>query len=157
MKINIVSMGKIKEDSFNNLIKEYIKRISPYSTIIRKELEDEKIISSQKIDLIKEKEGDKIIKALSPNSYKIALTEQGKNLSSEELAIFVKESLINSGKTEISFIIGGALGLSEKVLDSADYKLSLSKMTFTHQMVYVFLLEQIYRSFKIINGEPYHK
>lgn len=156
MKITIISLGKIKEKYFKDAIDEYLKRITPYSTLQRKELDDEKIVSIQKKDLIKSKEGEKILKNINPNSYKIALTEDGKNLSSEEFSVFMQD-LINSGKSEVSFIIGGALGLAPEVLVSCDQKLSLSKMTFTHQMVYMFLLEQIYRSFKIMNNEPYHK
>lgn len=156
MKITIISLGKIKEKYFKDAIDEYLKRITPYSTLQRKELEDEKIVSIQKKDLIKTKEGEKILKNLNPNSYKIALTEDGKNFSSEEFAFFMQE-LINSGTSEVSFVIGGALGLANEVVNSCEQKLSLSKMTFTHQMVYMFLLEQIYRAFKIMNNEPYHK
>ncbi|MFN8674699.1 MAG: 23S rRNA (pseudouridine(1915)-N(3))-methyltransferase RlmH [Candidatus Sericytochromatia bacterium] len=156
MKINIISLGKIKEKYFKDCMDEYTKRLTSYCSLVKTELEDEKLLVSQKEEFFKMKEGEKILKVLNTKSYKIALSERGKNLTSEEFADFIK-NITNNGYSEISFIIGGALGLSEEVLNKSDYKLSLSKMTFTHQMVYSFLLEQIYRAFKIMNNEPYHK
>lgn len=156
MKVTIVSVGKIKEDYFKDSIEEYCKRLKSYCNLNRIEINDEKIIESKPDYLIKNKEGEKIYKSLNEKSYKIAMTETGKNFSSEELANFI-ENIKNSGNPEISFIIGGALGLSDDILKNSDFKLSLSKMTLPHQMAYLFLTEQIYRSFKIIQNEPYHK
>lgn len=106
--------------------------------------------------LVKEKEGVKILSKIKQNSYVIALFIEGKNLSSEELANKIS-SLAVSGKSHITFVIGGSLGLSDDVLKRADYKLSFSKMTFPHQLMKLILLEQIYRAFRINNNEPYHK
>lgn len=156
MKISIISVGKIKEDYFKDSVDEYCKRLRNYCNLNRVELNDEKIIDSKPDNIIKNKEGEKILKSVQENSYKIAMTETGKNFSSEEFAKFI-ENIKNSGVSEISFIIGGALGLSDEILSNADFKLSLSKMTLPHQMAYLFLTEQIYRSFKIMQNEPYHK
>ena len=105
---------------------------------------------------MKEKEGNKILSKIKNNSYVIALAIDGKNLSSEELAEKIS-SLAVSGKSHITFVIGGSLGLSDDVLKTADYKLSFSKMTFPHQLMKLILLEQVYRAFRINNNEPYHK
>lgn len=156
MKITIISVGKIKEDYFKDSVEEYCKRLRNYCTLNRIEISDEKIIESKPDSLIKNKEGEKITKSLQENSYKIAMTETGKNFTSEEFSSFI-ENIKNSGVPEISFIIGGALGLSDDILKNSDSKVSLSKMTLPHQMAYLFLTEQIYRAFKIMQNEPYHK
>lgn len=156
MKITIISVGKIKEAYFKDSIEEYCKRLRNYCVLNRVEIADEKIIESKPDYLIKDKEGEKIVKSLQDKSYKIAMTETGKNFNSEEFASFI-ENIKNSGVSEISFVIGGALGLSDDILKNSDFKLSLSKMTLPHQMAYLFLTEQIYRAFKIIQNEPYHK
>lgn len=156
MKITIISVGKLKEPHFKDGINEYSKRLKNYVTLNRIEIPDEKIIESKPENDIKDKEGEKILKALNQDSYKIALTENGSSLSSEKFAGYIN-NLKDKGIGEISFIIGGALGLSESVIKIADYKLSLSEMTLPHQMAHLFLTEQIYRAFKIMNNEPYHK
>ena len=117
---------------------------------------DKKIIDSKLEEKIKEKEGEKILKAISPNSFKIALSEYGKEFTSIDFSKFITE-LQNKGINEVSFIIGSAIGLSETVVKNSDFKLALAKMTLPHQMAQLFLLEQIYRAFKIMNNEPYHK
>lgn len=156
MKITIISVGKIREDYFKDSVEEYCKRLKNYCTLNRVELTDEKIIESKPDVIIKNKEAEKILKAASENSYKIAMTETGKNFTSEEFSSFI-ENIKNSGVSEITFIIGGALGLGDEVLKQSDFKVSLSKMTLPHQMAYLFLTEQIYRAFKIMQNEPYHK
>lgn len=156
MKITVITVGKIKEDYFKAAIDEYSKRIKNYVSFNKIEITDEKIIESKPDNLIKNKEAEKIFKALPPESYKIALTEQGSNLNSVKFAGFIKE-IENRSFPEVTFIIGGALGLSDSVLKNADFKLALSEMTLPHQMAYLFLVEQIYRAFKILNNEPYHK
>ena len=158
LRVNIVCVGKVKESFFRDAILEYQKRLSRYCTLNIIEVPDEKIPdnSSDKLDeAIKSKEGDNIISHLVPSSYNIALDLTGKELSSTQLSDYINNLSISN--SSITFIIGGSLGLSKKVLDMCDYKLSFSKLTFPHQLIRIFLLEQIYRSFKIINNEKYHK
>jgi 23S rRNA (pseudouridine1915-N3)-methyltransferase len=159
LKITLISIGKIKEDFFKKAIEEYTKRLSSYCSLEQIELPDEKApdnLSQKEELLIKNKEGERILQKLDPSSYFIVLDIKGKQLSSEELSKKIEELGIYS-TSHITFAIGGSLGLSEKVLKKADMKLSFSKMTFPHQLFKVILLEQIYRSFRIMKGEPYHK
>ncbi|MBQ2473054.1 MAG: 23S rRNA (pseudouridine(1915)-N(3))-methyltransferase RlmH [Lachnospira sp.] len=159
MKINIVCVGKVKEKFFTGAIDEYSKRLSRYCNLKIIELPDEKTpdnASDTVNDLIKRKEGERILSNIKDDSYVIALAIEGKMLDSVELSKKIDELGI-SGKSDISFVIGGSLGLSSEVLARADYKLSFSKMTFPHQLMRVILLEQIYRSYRIMKNEPYHK
>lgn len=158
LSINVVCVGKIKEKFFKDAIDEYSKRLSRYCKLDILELPDEKIPnnpSDKTVDEIKEKECNNIISHLKKDSYVICLDLTGKQLSSEELS----KELDNLSLTtsHITFIIGGSLGLTKKVLSMSDKVVSFSKMTFPHQLIRVFLLEQIYRGFKISNGETYHK
>lgn len=159
MRINIVCVGKIKEKYLKLGIDEFKKRLSKYCKLEIIELDDEKApenLSDKEMIMIKEKEGKKILSKIKDTSYVIALAIDGKNLSSEELADTINKLGIR-GVSNITFVIGGSLGLSDEVLSRADYKLSFSKMTFPHQLMRLILLEQIYRSYRINNGEPYHK
>ena len=159
MKINIISVGNIKEKYLKDAISEYSKRLSKYTKLEFINVSDEAINdnpSQKEIDIIKNKEGEKILKVLPNNSYKIALELKGNMLSSEELASKLL-NIFSYHNANISFIIGGSLGLSKNVLDVVDYKLCFSKMTFPHQLMQVILLEQVYRAFKINNNETYHK
>ena len=159
MRINIVCVGKIKEKYLKLGIDEFKKRLSKYCKLEIIELEDEKApenLSDKEILIIKEKEGKKILSKIKDNSYVIALAIDGKNLSSEELAQTINKLGVR-GVSNITFVIGGSLGLSDEVLSRADYKLSFSKMTFPHQLMRLILLEQVYRAYRINNGEPYHK
>lgn len=159
MNISIISVGKIKEKYLKLGIEEFSKRLSKYSKLEFIELDDEKCpehLSEKDMLIVKEKEGNKILSKIKNNSYVIALAIDGKDLSSEELAKKIS-SLAVSGKSHITFVIGGSLGLSDDVLKRADYKLSFSKMTFPHQLMKLILLEQVYRAFRINNNEPYHK
>ncbi|RDY23459.1 23S rRNA (pseudouridine(1915)-N(3))-methyltransferase RlmH [Romboutsia maritimum] len=159
MNINIVCVGKIKEKYLKLGIDEFKKRLSKYCKLEIIELDDEKApenLSSKELDMIKDKEGKKILSKVKGNSYVIALAIDGKNLSSEEFASTMSNLGVR-GKSHITFIIGGSLGLSDEVLARADYKLSFSKMTFPHQLMRLILLEQVYRAYRINNGEPYHK
>jgi 23S rRNA (pseudouridine1915-N3)-methyltransferase len=152
-------VGKLKEKYLTMGIDEYKKRLGRYCTLDITQLLDEKTpdnASPAMEEAIKRKEGDRILKALKDDSYCIALAIKGNTLSSEELADQM-EKLFVSGKSHISFVIGGSLGLSEEVLKRADYQLSFSKMTFPHQLMRLILIEQIYRAYRIINNEPYHK
>ena len=159
MRINIVCVGKIKEKYLKLGIDEFKKRLSKYCKLEIIELEDEKApenLSDKEMLMIKEKEGKKILSKIKDNSYVIALAIDGKNLSSEELAETINKLGVR-GISNITFVIGGSLGLSDEVLSRADYKLSFSKMTFPHQLMRLILLEQFYRAYRINNGEPYHK
>lgn len=159
MKITLICVGKLKEKYLSQGVEEYSKRLTRYCSLEIVELADEKTpedASKALEDIIKKKEGERILKALKEDSYCIALAIEGNMLSSEGLAGKI-DSLGISGVSHISFIIGGSLGLSEEVLKKADYKLSFSKMTFPHQLMRMVLLEQIYRSYRIISNQPYHK
>lgn len=159
MRITLITVGKIKEKFYVQAIQEYCKRLSRYCKLEIVEVADEKTPdhASETVETqIKDKEGERILKALKDDSYVIALAIEGKMRSSEELAARI-EQLGIGGESHLVFIIGGSLGLSKAVLDRADEKLSFSAMTFPHQLMRVILLEQIYRSYRIIHNEPYHK
>ena len=159
MKITIICIGKIKEKFYTEAVKEYSKRLSRYCSLNIIEVADEKTkeqASETEITLVKKKEGERILKALHEDGYVIALAINGTQPDSIGLAEKI-EKLGLSGISHVYFIIGGSLGLSDEVLSRADEQLSFSKMTFPHQLMRVILLEQIYRSCRIIHHEPYHK
>jgi 23S rRNA (pseudouridine1915-N3)-methyltransferase len=159
MKITLVTVGKIKEKFYTEAIAEYSKRLSRYCKLEILQVADEKTpdrASEAEERQIKEKEGDRILAQIKDSSYVIVLAIEGKQLSSEELAAKL-DQLGVSGRSDLLFVIGGSLGLSEAVMRRADYALSFSRMTFPHQLMRVVLLEQIYRGFRINAGEPYHK
>lgn len=159
MKVNIIAVGRIKEKYIEAGIKEFQKRLRNYCQLKIIEVPDEPApegLSKREMEQVKEKEGEKIISKIPKNSYIIPLVIEGKELNSEELAKKIDDLTI-MGHSEITFIIGGSLGLSDEIISMGDFKLSFSKLTFPHQIMRFILLEQIYRSFKIIRGEPYHK
>ena len=159
MKIDICCVGKVKESSFRDMISEYSKRLSRYANLSILEVQDEKTpdnASATVEEAIKKKEGERLLGVIKDNAYVIALAIDGKNLSSTELADKIN-SLGIDGTSHIQFVIGGSLGLSPEVLSRADMKLSFGRMTFPHQLMRVILLEQIYRSYRIRTGAPYHK
>lgn len=159
MKITLITVGKIKEKFYVDAIAEYSKRLSRYCKLDIVQVADEKTPDSASLlqeQQIKDKEGERILAQIRDGSYVAALVIEGEMLSSEQLAEKI-DRLGVGGQSHIVFVIGGSLGLSEAVLRRADYKLSFSKMTFPHQLMRVILLEQIYRSYRIIHGEPYHK
>lgn len=159
MKITIITVGKIKEKYLKDAIAEYSKRLSRYCKLEILEVADEKTpdgASEIVEENIREKEGERIFKLIKEDAYVITLEISGKMLTSEELADRI-ETLGIQGKSHLVFVIGGSIGLGKEVLRRSDYALSFSKMTFPHQLMRVILLEQIYRSYRIINGEPYHK
>lgn len=159
MKITLITVGKIKEKYLKDAISEYTKRLSKYCKLEIFEVADEKTPdhASETIEnQIRSKEGERILKLVKDDAYVITLEIQGKQLTSEELADKV-ETLGIQGISHITFVIGGSIGLGQDVLKRSDYALSFSKMTFPHQLMRVILLEQIYRSYRIINREPYHK
>ena len=152
-------MKTIQEKYLSMAIDEYTKRLSKYCKLSFVQVQDEKTpdnASETVNNKIKEIEGERILKNVKDSAYVIALAIEGKQLSSEQLASTL-DNLAVTGKSDIVFIIGGSLGLSSQVLSRADYLLSFSKMTFPHQLMKVILLEQIYRSYRIIKNEPYHK
>jgi 23S rRNA (pseudouridine1915-N3)-methyltransferase len=159
MNISIITVGKLKEKFFKEAVEEYSARLSKYCKLNIAEVPDEKapekLSAAQDLSVL-HKEGQGILKHIKEDTYAIVLAIQGRQLSSEAFAGFINDLGIK-GRSNIAFIIGGSLGLSEEVLQRADFKLSFSSMTFPHQLMRVILLEQIYRGFKIIKGEPYHK
>ena len=159
MQITLVTVGKIKEQYLKEAINEYIKRLSPYSKINIIEVMDEPIVdnpSKKEIEKAIDKEGEKILSHLPSNSYVINLDLNKKEYDSIEFASFLQKR-IDIYSNHLVFVIGGSYGLSEKVKNNAKESISISKMTFTHQMTRLLLLEQIYRAFKINNNETYHK
>lgn len=159
MKITIITVGKIKEKYLRDAIAEYSKRLSRYCKLEVIEVADEKTpdqASETMEEQIRSKEGERILKYIRDDMYVITLEIGGKMLSSEEFAKKI-ETLGVQGQSSIAFVIGGSIGLGKDVLKRSDYALSFSKMTFPHQLMRVILLEQVYRGYRIMNGEPYHK
>ena len=159
MNIRIIGVGKIKEKHMQEGIKEYLKRLSRYCNLEILEVGDEKApenLSEKEKNIIKNKEGERILSKIPSNSYIISLIIDGKKLSSEELSKKI-ETLMIDGVDNITFIIGGSLGLSEEIVNKSNFKISFSNMTFPHQLMRMILLEQVYRGFRIMRGEPYHK
>ena len=155
----MITVGKIKEKYLKEAIAEYSKRLSKYCKLEIIEVEDEKTPdNASKVieDSIRSKEAERILKYVKDDAYVITLEIGGKQLSSEELADKI-EKLGVQGTSHIVFIIGGSIGLGKEVLNKSNYALSFSKMTFPHQLMRVILLEQVYRSYRIISNEPYHK
>lgn len=159
MNITIVAVGKIKEKYLKQGIDEYLKRLRTYAKVNIVEVPDEKApetMSPAEEQQVKRKEGERILAHISQDAYVITLEIDGKMLTSEELAAKMDE-LATYGKSKVAFVIGGSLGLSEEVVKRSNYALSFSKMTFPHQLMRMVLLEQVYRGFRIMRGEPYHK
>ena len=159
MRIRIIGVGRIKEKFFTQAVAEYEKRLGRYCHMEITEVPDEaapQSASASEETKIKAREGERILKTIREDEYVIALEIRGKMLDSEELAGHL-ETLMVGGRDRITFVIGGSLGLSEDVLKRADFRLSFSRMTFPHQLMRVILAEQIYRAFRILNHEPYHK
>ena len=158
LAIQIICVGKLKETYLKEAILEYSKRLSKYIRLDILELPDEKIpdkINNNIMDLVKNKECNNILNHLKKDSYIIALDLKGKQFSSEEFSKNLEE--ISMENSHITFIIGGSLGLTDELLNKCNQKICFSKMTFPHQLIRVFLLEQIFRAFKISNGETYHR
>ena len=156
MNIKIVAVGKIKEKFHKEAISEFEKRLTPYCSFSIIEVDSVPILEENAYEKYKAVEGERILSKVKKDDYVITLEIKGKSFSSEEFANKIKEISL-SGINEIVFVIGGANGISEEVSKRADLKLSFSKMTFTHQMIRIILIEQIYRAFKIINNENYHR
>lgn len=159
MEINIISVGKIKEDYFKKAIEEYEKRLKAYCRVNFIELKDEsegKNLSGKDIDIILDKEGKRILEKIKERSFIIVLDILGRSIDSVEFSKKINDIMLD-GISSIDFIIGGSLGISQEVKDKANYSLSFSKFTFPHKLMKVILMEQIYRAFTIINNKTYHK
>lgn len=156
MKIKIIALGKIKEKFLKDGIDEFLKRLTPYTSIEIIELTPVEIKDENLTQKALEQEAEKILANIKPDSYVITLEILGKQLSSEDFAQKINEITI-SGISELVFVIGSSCGISPSVSQRANFKLSISKMTFLHQFARLLLVEQIYRAFKILKGETYHK
>ena len=156
MNIKIIALGKIKEKFLKDGIDEFLKRLTPYASVEILELPAIEIKDEHLIEKVLKEEGEKILSFIKPQSYVITMEIQGKQFSSEEFAQKIND-ITNDGIQEIIFVIGSSCGISSIVSERANCKLSMSKMTFLHQFARLILVEQIYRAFKIIKGETYHK
>ncbi|CAM3648024.1 23S rRNA (pseudouridine(1915)-N(3))-methyltransferase RlmH [Marinicrinis lubricantis] len=159
VQITIIGVGKLKEIYWTQGIAEYTKRLGPYAKVQLVEVPDEKApeqLSAAEEQQVKQKEGERILSHVKPDSHVIAMAIDGQALSSEQLAQHL-DQLATYGKSQVVFIIGGSIGLSDDVLKRADVKLSFGKITYPHQLIRLVLVEQIYRAFKINRGEPYHR
>ena len=159
MNIAIISVGKLKEKYLKMGIEEYSKRLGSYAKLELIEVADEKApehLSDADMEIVKRKEGERILSKIGTDTYVIALAIEGKMKSSEQLAADI-QSLMTYGRSKVAFVIGGSLGLHEDVMKRSDEKLSFSKMTLPHQLMKLVLVEQIYRAFRIMKNEPYHK
>ena len=156
MKIKIIALGKIKEKFLKEGINEFLKRLTPYASVSVLELSPIEIKDENLTEKILLEEGEKILSNIKPLDFVITMEIGGKQFSSEEFASRIK-TLTNDGVQEIVFVIGSSCGIGENVSKRANLKMSMSKMTFLHQFARLILIEQIYRAFKIIKGETYHK
>ncbi len=159
LHITILAVGRLKEGFWAAGAAEYLKRLPPYARVKVVEVNDEGFSDKSTpamLEKVVEKEGDRLLKRLQPGTCLVALDQKGVMRSSEEMAGLL-DNLALEGKSDITFAIGGSLGLSQRVLERSDFRLSFSRMTFPHQLVRVILLEQVFRWFKIARGEPYHK
>ena len=156
LKIKIIALGKIKEKFLKEGVNEFLKRLTPYASVTVLELSPIEIKDENLTEKILEEEGEKILSNIKPLDYVITMEIEGKQLSSENFADKITD-LINDGVQEIVFVIGSSCGIGKNVSKRANFKMSMSKMTFLHQFARLILVEQIYRAFKIIKGETYHK
>ena len=156
MKIKIIALGKIKESYIKDGVDEFLKRLKPYTPIELIEINPVEIKDENLIESVLNQEGEKILSQISNDTYLITLEIEGKQISSEEFSVKINE-LCNSGVNEVAFVIGSSCGIGKNVKERANYKLSFSKMTFLHTFARLILVEQIYRAFKILKNETYHK
>ncbi|WP_239256268.1 23S rRNA (pseudouridine(1915)-N(3))-methyltransferase RlmH [Listeria ilorinensis] len=159
MNIQIIAVGKLKEKYLVQGINEYLKRLGAYAKVTVVEVADEKapeVLSEAEMLQVKQKEGERILNKIAADTYVMALAIDGKQQSSEAFAADL-DKLMTYGKSKVAFVIGGSLGLSDAVLKRADEEISFGKMTLPHQLMRLVLVEQVYRAFRIMRGEPYHK
>lgn len=159
MHIHIIAVGKLKEKYLTNGMDEYLKRLGPYAKVSVIEVPDERApesMSDAEEEQVRLKEGERILDKIRPDSHVTALALDGESWTSERFSAHLGDLMVH-GKSHVTFVIGGSLGLSRDVLKRADLRLSFGRMTFPHQLMRLILIEQIYRAFKIMRGEPYHK
>jgi len=156
VKLKFIFVGKTRESWIKEGLKHYEKMLSKFADLDLVSIKDEKVTEHSSGEIVVEKEGERVLKYLEKKSFSLALDSKGKMLSTEELVELFKEKM-NQGYNDFIFVTGSALGLSSEVINSANFRLSLSKMTFPHQLVRLILLEQVYRAFSIIGGRKYHK
>lgn len=159
MQIELIAVGKVKEKYLTAGIEEYGKRLKPYAKWTIREVADEKApesLSEAEMNQVKEKEGGRLLSLIRPDAHVIALDRLGEMWSSEQLSSHIAEQM-TYGCSQIAFVIGGSLGLSDAVLKRANARLSFGNMTYPHQLMRLIVIEQVYRAFKIMRGEPYHK
>ena len=159
MNIENLCVGKIQEDYLKDAVAEYSKRLSKYCTLKITEVEDEKTVDKQSVaedELVKKREGERLLKHLKEQAFVVVLDIDGRMMDSVGFSQLLADTALRS-VSHIQFVIGGSLGLSPEILNKADLKLSFSKMTFPHQLMRVILLEQVYRAYRIMHHEPYHK
>ena len=160
MLIKLVTVGKIKEKFYKDALAEYEKRMKSYNKVEIVEVTDEKApetLSSKEIDQVKTAEGERILAKIKDDSFVVTLEIKGKPLDSIQFARLIQDEMLDGFGRDLVFVIGGSSGLGENVLKRSNYKLSFGKMTYPHQLMRVILMEQIYRAYRIINKEPYHK
>ena len=160
MLIKVVAVGKIKEKFYKDAIAEYEKRMKAYNKVEIVEVADEKApetLSDKEIEMVKDSEGERILSKIKDDSFVVTLEIKGKDLDSIGFAKLIQKEMLDGFGRDLVFVIGGSNGLGENVLKRSNYKISFGKMTYPHQLMRVILMEQIYRAYRIINKEPYHK
>lgn len=155
MKIEIIAVGKLKTSYYKEAVEDYVGRIQHYTPLTLTEIPDEEIRKGSDPVRLLQREADQLLRKIASQDFVIVWDERGKSISSEELATLI-ETIQNQGVSKINMLIGGALGLHESVRKRANKVLSLSQMTFPHQLARLIILEQLYRAFTILRGEPYH-
>jgi 23S rRNA (pseudouridine1915-N3)-methyltransferase len=156
MNINIISVGRVREKYIRHGIDEFLKRLTTYSSVKITEIQAEELATDAPTEKILQKEAERIFNKIKENTYVIVLDRQGEKMSSEKFAQKLGE-ISTQGVNQLAFVLGSSEGLAEDVKKRADFVLSVSEMTFPHQLMRLILLEQIYRAFRILNNEPYHK
>jgi 23S rRNA (pseudouridine1915-N3)-methyltransferase len=155
MRLVIICIGKTRESFIQEGIAKYLRYLKPYADVVVRELREERIADLREAPLVRKKEAEKIVKSVPPGAHLVALDERGREFTSHEFAQFMNDR-IDSGVREMTFVIGGAMGLEESVAEKADTVIALSRWTLTHEMARLVLLEQLYRAFTIIKGKTYH-
>jgi 23S rRNA (pseudouridine1915-N3)-methyltransferase len=156
LHLNLIALGKLKEKYWVTAEAEYLKRLQSFAKVKILELKEESFLKKDNFEIVKQKEAEKIKKIIPANSFLIVLDSKGKEFTSEDFSIKLQQLEQSGQYNSLTFIIGGPLGLDKEILNLADLKLSFSAMTFTHQMIRIFLLEQIYRGFMIKENRQYH-
>lgn len=154
MRVTLIAVGKLKEPHFRDACAEYLKRLGPYASVVVTEIDDRDVSADESRALAAE--GEAILKAVPASAHVVVLDSRGAEKTSEEFSAWLADRM-GSGSPDIAFVVGGAAGLDARVLSRASERLSLGRMTLPHQLARVVLLEQVYRAFRILRGEPYHR